>query len=415
MTAHLITGIAELWTCDPARHTPDHVVPDAAVVVEDDTVAWVGPAAGAPAADDATDVGGRCVLPGWVDSHSHLVFAGDRGAEFAARMAGAPYEAGGIAVTTEATRRASDDELRALLTARVRAAVAGGTTCLETKTGYGLTVEDEARAARLAAEQVDEVTYLGAHVVPPEYASGRADYVDLVCGPMLEAVRRYARWADVFCEEGAFDVAESRRVLLAAQEAGLGLRVHGNQLGHSGGVELAVELGAASVDHLNHLSTADVDALAGSSTVATVLPACDLSTRAPLAPARDLCDAGATLAIASNCNPGTSYTSSVAFCVATAVLQMRLTVGEAVLAATYGGARALRRSVDDVGAAAGDAGAPAAPPVGSVRAGARADLQVLDAPSATHLAYRPGMPLTWAVWRAGVLAWAHADAGPLRS
>ncbi|QQR99752.1 MAG: imidazolonepropionase [Austwickia sp.] len=424
MSSELITGIGELWSVDPqvsedpALGYGCGVLADAAVVIEDGRFAWVGPAAAAPAADTPCEVGGRAALPGWVDSHSHLVFAGDRASEFAARMAGQSYAAGGIGVTTAATRAASDDELRALLASRVREAVRGGTTYLETKTGYGLSLAEENRAARLAAEYVDEVTFLGAHLVPSEYAGGtpghdRTAYVDLVCGPMLQSVKDLVGWADVFCEEGAFDVAESRRVLTAARDAGLGLRVHGNQLGHSGGVGLAVEMGAASVDHVNHVSSADVDALASSEVVATVLPACDLSTRAPLAPARDLLDAGATVAIASNCNPGTSYTSSMNFCVATAVLQMRLTVAEAVRAATYGGARALRRDPDSH--ASPDAGGSPeggfhgdathrdgrAAPVGMVRVGARADLHVLDAPSATHLAYRPGMPLTWAVWRAG--------------
>ena len=412
MTAELITGIGELWTVDPVFDgqpggSRPGVFTDMAMILRDGLIEWIGPATGAPAADSLTDVGGRCVLPGWVDSHSHLVFAGDRSEEFAARMAGQSYSAGGIGVTTEATRAASDEQLRALIARRIAQAVAGGTTYLETKTGYGLTVEEEERSARLAAEQVDETTFLGAHLVPREYAGSagsRAEYVDLVCGPMLEAVRPHVRWMDVFCEEGAFDVDESRRVLEAGRDAGLGLRVHGNQLGESGGVALAVDMGAASVDHLNYMSDADIEALGGSSTVATVLPACDLSTRAPLAPGRRLIDAGATVAIASNCNPGTSYTTSIPFCVGTAVLQMNLTVAEAVRAATYGGARALRRSVDDVGDG-GDAGRP---PVGSLRVGARADLQVLDAPSPTHLAYRPGMPLTWRVWRGGVSSWGEA-------
>lgn len=409
MAAHLITGIGELWTVDPAtEEEPDlgygcGVIADAAVVVDEGVVAWVGRAGHAPAADGCTDVAGRAVLPGWVDSHSHLVFAGDRAAEFAARMAGQTYAAGGIGVTTSATRRTDDDTLRGLIAARVTDAVRGGTTYLETKTGYGLTVAEEARSARLAAEFVDEVTFLGAHLVPSEYAGtdpgrSRGDYVDLVCGPMLAAVRDQVSWADVFCEEGAFDVDESRRILSCCRDSGLGLRVHGNQLGHSGGVALAVELGAASVDHCNYLSETDVAALAGSRTVATVLPACDLSTRAPLAPARQLLDAGATVAIASNCNPGTSYTTSMNFCVATAVLQMGLTVAEAVRAGTLGGACAVRRAgPEHEGFSAGQDVA-----LGTVRVGSRADLHVLDAPSATHLAYRPGMPLTWGVWRAGV-------------
>lgn len=421
MTSTLITGISELWTFDPAADDPsrpggvadEQVLRDAAVVIEDDRIAWTGRASEAPAADDAVDVEGRAVLPGWVDSHSHLVFDGDRAAEFEARMAGESYSAGGIGVTTGATRSASDEHLRALVRGRIAEAAAGGTTTLETKTGYGLTVEHETRAATLlssliASGELDEATFLGAHLVPAEF-DGRAgrpgaeDYVDLVSGEMLAAVAPHVRWIDVFCEQGAFDPEQSERVLRAGATAGLGLRVHGNQLGRSGGVQLAAELGAASVDHVNHLDPADIEALAATSarptapgdrpgllavdagpTVATVLPACDLSTRAPLAPARELLDAGAAVAIASNCNPGTSYTSSMSFCVTTAVLQMHLSLAEALHAATRGGALALRRT-----------------DVGHLGIGARADLHVLDAPAAIHLAYRPGMPLTHQVWRAG--------------
>ncbi|MCC4908747.1 imidazolonepropionase [Microbacterium sp. cx-59] len=365
---------------------------DGAVVVEEGLIAWVGHSSEVPAADRRTDVGGRAMLPGWVDSHTHLVFDGDRSAEFEARMAGRPYAAGGIAVTTSATRAATDERLRALVGGRVAEAVAGGTTYLETKTGYGLNVEQETRSAVVAADLVDEVTYLGAHLVPDGMDAD--EYTDLVCGEMLDAVRPHVRWADVFCESGAFTPDQTARVLSAARAAGLGLRVHGNQMGPGQGVQLAVEYDAASVDHCNFLSAGDVDALAGSQTVATVLPACDLSTRAPLAPARRLLDAGAVLALASNCNPGTSYTTSMNFCVATAVLQMGLTIVEAVRAGTRGGARALGRDVAQV--AAGVA------PVGSVAVGHRADLHVLNAPAAIHLAYRPGMPLTWGVWRQGV-------------
>ncbi|MBW4096160.1 MAG: imidazolonepropionase [Acidobacteria bacterium] len=330
------------------------LVRDAAVVIEGERIAWLGPAEKAPAADTQTDAGGRAMLPGWVDSHTHLIFAGDRTAEFEARMAGESYSAGGIAVTTTATRETSDFDLTRLAMARVAEAVAGGTTFLETKTGYGLTVEQEARSARIASTVADAVTYLGAHLVPA--GQDAEDYTDLVCGPMLNAVLPYAQWADVFCERGAFTEEQSRKVLSACRDAGLGLRVHGNQLGAGAGVQLAVEYGAASVDHVNFLSVTDMAALASSwsgwnsadgtgapGTVATVLPACDLSTRAPLAPARELLDAGVQVAIASNCNPGTSFTSSMAFCVTTAVLQMGLSVAEAVRAATYGGALALRR------------------------------------------------------------------------
>jgi imidazolonepropionase len=371
----LITGIGELTT-----HAED--VSGTALVLEGDRVAWVGRAQDAPPADERVDVEGRAVLPGWVDSHTHLVFAGDRTAEFAARMAGKPYTAGGIAVTVDATRAATDAELTAVVRRHVAEAVAQGTTYLETKTGYGLTVADELRSAKIAAAEVDEVTFLGAHLVPGDMST--EDYVDMVTGEMLDAVAPHVRWADVFCETGAFDEDASRRVLTAAAAKGLGLRVHGNQLGPGPGVRLAVEVGAASVDHCTHLTPSDVDALAGSDTVATLLPACDLSTRQPLPDARRLLDAGATVALASNCNPGSSYTSSMAYCVTTAVLQMRMSVAEAVRAATWGGARALRR--EDIGV---------------LVPGARADVHVLNAPSVTHLAYRPGVPLTHAVWRAG--------------
>jgi imidazolonepropionase len=381
----LITGIGELTTNDDELGQLGSDRP-AALVLDGQRVSWVGPASRAPEADRRVDVAGRAVLPGWVDSHTHLVFAGDRTAEFTARMAGRSYRAGGIAVTVAATRAATDAELAANLHRHVAQARAQGTTCLETKTGYGLTVLDEARSARLAQRYSDEVTFLGAHLVPE--GSDPDEYVALVCGPMLDAVAPHVRWADVFCETGAFDAEQSRAVLTAAARRGLGLRVHGNQLGPGPGVALAVELGAASVDHCTYLTRADVDALAGSETVATLLPACDLSTRAPLPDARALLDAGVTVALASNCNPGSSYTSSMAFCVATSVLQMRMSVAEAVRAATWGGARALRR----------ERGTDA---VGVLRPGARADVHVLDAPSVTHLAYRPGVPLTWAVWQAG--------------
>ncbi|MDI6943511.1 imidazolonepropionase [Microbacterium barkeri] len=390
MGSILVTGIRELTTNEGPR------LRDAAVVIDGDRFAWVGSAADAPDADERVDADGRAALPGWVDSHTHLVFAGDRSAEFESRMAGQPYAAGGINATVSATRAASDDELRAGVARLVAEARAGGTTALETKTGYGLTVDDEARSARIAAEAVDEVTFLGAHVVPE--GADRVEYLELVTGPMLDAVAPWVTAVDVFCERGAFSAEESARVLVAATTRGLAAHVHGNQLGHGDGVRIAVEHGALSVDHLGFLTDDDVEALAatwrgdGRGTVATVLPACDLSTRMPLAPARRLIDAGAVVAIASNCNPGTSYTSSIAFCVATAVLQMGLTIEEAVRAATLGGAIALDRHVHR----------PGRPRLGVVAPGARADLQLLDAPSVSHLAYRPGMPLTSAVWRAGV-------------
>jgi imidazolonepropionase len=373
--SELLTGIAELTTHDGPTPEESTRLTRAALVVEDGRVAWIGPASEAPAADTRIDLGGRAVLPGWVDAHTHLVFAGDRAAEFEARLAGRPYAAGGIATTVAATRAASDDELRANAT-RLRAeARAGGTTRIETKTGYGLDVETEVRLARIGREVADSVTYLGAHLVPP--GVDRRAYLDLVVGPMLQAVLPSVDAIDVFCETGAFTVEESREVLRAGRAAGLRLRVHGNQLGESGGVALAAELGAASVDHVNHASAADVAALAAAQVPVVLLPAADLSTREPLAPARRLADAGVPLAIASNCNPGSSYTTSMAFCVVTAVLQQHLTLAEALWAATRGGARVLGLAE-----------------AGAIRVGGPADLHVLDAPTAAHLAYRPGVPLT---------------------
>jgi imidazolonepropionase len=375
----VITNVGELTTNDPELGR----LHDAAVVVDADRIAWIGEARRAPDADDRIDLDGAALLPGWVDTHTHLMFAGDRSAEFEARMAGRRYAAGGIAVTVAATRAASEELLEANARRLRTEAEQQGTTFLETKTGYGLDVESELRAARAAARVADSVTYLGAHVVPA--GADRRAYLDLVTGPMLEAVRPYTESIDVFCEEGAFTVDEAREILMAGRASGLALRVHGNQLGHSGGVALAVELDARSVDHCNHLSAADIALLAQSGTVATFLPACDLSTREPFGPARELVDAGGTIALATNCNPGTSFTTSMQFCVATAVLQMRLTIEEAVAAATVGAARSVGR-----------------PDRGVVRVGAMADLQALAAPSVAYLAYRPGVPLTRAVWRAGV-------------
>jgi imidazolonepropionase len=379
MASLLIDGIGELVTCDPAvgDETPLGLLPDAAVVVVDDRIAWVGAADHAPDTDERLDAGGRAVLPGFVDSHAHLVFAGDRSAEFSARMTGVPYDGGGIAATVRATREADDATLRRLVARRVAEMRAQGTTTVEIKSGYGLSVEQEARALRIAREFTSEVTFLGAHVVPP--GIGRRDYVDQVTGPMLGACAPLARWADVFCEPGsphAFDGDEARAVLTAATRAGLLLRVHGNQLGHGPGIQLAVELGAAAVDHCTFASDTDVEALAASRTVATLLPGVEFSTRSPYPDARRLIDAGVTVALATDCNPGTSYTTSVPLIVALAVREMGMTPAEAVWAVTAGGARALRR--DDIG---------------RVRPGARADLALLDAPSYQHLAYRVGVPL----------------------
>jgi imidazolonepropionase len=380
----LVTGIGELVTNDPTRGPgPLGTLSDAALVVDDGAVAWLGSASAAPDADHRIDVEGRAVLPGFVDSHSHLVFAGDRAAEFEARMSGSAYDGGGIGSTVRATRAASDEELRARLARMVAEMRAQGTTTVEIKSGYGLTVEEEARALRLAAEVTAETTFLGAHVLPPEYAGRTGEYVALVTGPMLAACAPYARWIDVFCEPAsphAFDADAARAVLGAGRRAGLGLRVHANQLSAGPGVALAVELGAASADHCSHLTDADVDALADGSTVATLLPGVEFSTRSPYPDARRLLDAGVTVALATDCNPGSCFTSSMPFCVALAVREMGMTSAEAVHAATAGGAAALRRS-----------------DIGHLGVGARAHLAVLEAPSYRHLAYRPGVPLARAL------------------
>jgi imidazolonepropionase len=378
VTTTLVTGIGLL-----ATQSEEHgELADAALIVDEDRVAWVGPAAAAPDADQRVDVEGRAVLPGFVDSHAHLVFAGDRSAEFAARMSGQPYAAGGIRTTVAATRAATDDQLRANLIRLAAELLHAGVTTFETKSGYGLDVATEQRSLRIAREVTPETTYLGAHVMPQ--GVDRSDYVDLVCGEMLAACAPSARWVDVFCEDGAFDADETRRILQAGLAAGLEPRLHANQLTEGAGVQIAVELGAASADHCTHLSAADIDALAASGTVATLLPLVEFSTRSPYPPARALLDAGATVAIATDCNPGSGFSTSMPLAIALAVREMRMTPGEAVQAATLGGAKALRRN-----------------DIGWLGAGARADFVVLDAPTYIHLAYRPGVPLIDQVWRAG--------------
>jgi imidazolonepropionase len=383
VTAIAITGIGELTTNDSevGDGSPLGLLREAAVVVEGGRISWVGAQAGVPPADRVIDLAGRAVVPGFVDSHAHLVFAGDRAAEFAARMAGTPYDGGGIGTTVAATRAADDVTLRALLADRVAEMRAQGTTTVEIKSGYGLTVAEEVRALRLASEMTSETTFLGAHVVPA--GSNREEYVRLVAGEMLTAAAPYARWIDVFCEPAsthAFDGDEARTILLAGRDRGLGLRVHGNQLAAGPGVALAVELGAASVDHCTYLSPADIDALAGGGTVATLLPGVEFATRSPYPDARKLLDAGVQIALATDCNPGTCYSSSMPLMIALAVREMHLSPGEALQAATAGGAEALRR---------GD--------IGVIAVGKAADLTMLEAPSYLHLAYRPGVPIARAL------------------
>lgn len=380
----VLTGIGELVTNTDGGDGLLGLRRDSAVVIEDGVVAWVGASSRAPAADDRIDVAGASVIPGFVDSHSHVVFAGDRSAEFAARMAGQPYSAGGIATTVTATRAASEHELIANASRLVAEMARQGTTTVEIKSGYGLTVADEERSLRVASRFTNEITFLGAHVVPAEMAEDVEGYVDLVSGNMLDACAPLARWIDVFVEEGAFDAESAVAILRAGMEAGLMARVHANQLGHGPGVQVAAEVGAASADHCTYLDPGDVDALASSGVVATLLPGAEFSTRSPYPDGRRLIDAGVVVALASDCNPGTSYTTSMPLMVALGVRECGLTPAEAIRAATAGGAAALRR-VD----------------VGYLDVGARADLIVLDAPSPVHLAYRPGVPLMRLVLRGG--------------
>jgi imidazolonepropionase len=385
VSSTVITGIGELVTCDGTSADLLGIRSNAALVIEEDVIAWIGSAAEAPAADTKINVGGRVIIPGFVDSHSHLIFAGDRAAEFTARMTGQPYDGGGIGVTVAATRAASDDELTRLLATRIAEQRALGTTTVEIKSGYGLTVADEVRALTIARQFTTEATFLGAHVLPAEYANDRAAYVDLVTGPMLEATSPYGRWIDVFCEPHsphAFDADEARHILKAGAAVGLGLRVHGNQLGPGPGVQLAVELAAASVDHCTYLDDADVDALADAAdtTVATLLPGVEFCTRSPYPNAARLLAAGVSIALATDCNPGTCYSSSVPWVISLAVREMGMTPAQALFAATAGSAKSLRRT-----------------DIGRLAVGNRADLTVLNAPSYLHLAYRPGVPIAHAL------------------
>jgi imidazolonepropionase len=384
----LVDHIGELVTNDGSRDGTLGIVRDAAVAIDGDRVVWVGDSGRAPEGLDgpAVDAGGAAAIPGFVDSHTHLVFAGDRTAEFDARMRGEPYAAGGINTTVEATVAASDDELRANVRKLADEALHAGTTHLEIKSGYGLGLVKEQRILRIAAEVTDDVTFLGAHVVPTDWKGRGEFYAEHVRGAMLDACAPLSKWCDVFCEEGAFDERQSRAILTAAKEKGLGLRVHANQLGPGPGAKLAAELGAASADHVTYLTDDDIGALADAEVVATLLPVADLSTREPWPNARGLLEAGVTVALATDCNPGTSFTTNMPIVIALAVTAMRMTPAEAVWSATAGGARALRR--DDVG---------------TLQQGARADIVILDAPSHVHLAYRPGVPLVRTVIKAGAV------------
>ena len=390
----LFTDIGQLVTATgPAGKGEQSlgIVTDAAIEVVGDRVTRVGhmsePWVSEAKASDAevVSVSGRAVIPGFVDSHTHLVFAGDRIGEFTARMSGEPYQASGIATTVTATRSSTDDELLALASERRRVARSQGTTTMEVKTGYGLSVEHEARLARVASAVGDVVTYLGAHLIPEEFTTDKDAYVDLVCGPMLDAVADHVSRVDVFLETGAFNADQARTILLAGKDRGLVPVIHGSQLGPGDAAKVAIEVGAASLDHGTFLTDDDVTLLAGSDTVVTLLPITELATKQPPPDAKRLLDAGITVAVASNMNPGSGHSSSMPLAIALAVTTMNMSPADALWSATAGGARALR--LDDRGI---------------IAQGSRADLIELDATHFAHLAYQPGMPLIRRVWQAGV-------------
>jgi imidazolonepropionase len=387
MSNLLVTDIGCLITNEASIDgTPLGIINDAAFAVTDGRVSWVGARSGVNASDyqNVISANGKAVIPGFVDSHNHLVFAGDRAIEFSARMQGQPYEAGGINYTVEQTRRASDEELRGNVSALVKDGLISGTTTVEIKSGYGLSIADELRSLEIAREFTDETTFLGAHVVPSEFKSAPEDYIAMVCGPMLDAVAQHAKWIDVFCDRGAFSPDQTRQILKAGIAKGLLPRLHANQLEPGEGIKVGVELGAASVDHISHFDDSDIAVLANSNTVATFLPGAEFSTRSKYPDARPMFSAGIQVAIASDCNPGSSYTTNMSLMVALAVREMFFTPEQALWSATKGGALALRRN-----------------DVGYLSVGAKADFTILSSNSYLHLAYRPGVNLIEQVWRNG--------------
>jgi imidazolonepropionase len=380
-----ITNIGSLVTNDRQNGTGLlGEIENAAVVIENGKISWVGNANDVQATDNLIDAHGMGVIPGFVDSHSHLLFAGDRSKEFEARMNGEKYSSGGIKSTVERTRVASDFELERNMLSLVNEMTRSGITTFETKSGYGLSVKDESRALAIAAKHTSETTFLGAHVVPVDYADKADEYVSLVTKKMVDAALPHSKWIDVFCDVGAFDQDQSREILKAGIAKGLKPRIHANQLAAGGGVQLAVELDCASADHCTHLSASDIEALAGSNTVATLLPGAEFSTRATYPDAKGLFDAGVTVALATDCNPGSSFTTSMSFCIAVAIRDMAFSPEQALWSATLGGAKALRRN-----------------DVGGISVGMNADLVLLTAPSFRHLGYRPGVDQIQQVFKDG--------------
>jgi imidazolonepropionase len=391
-----LVNIGQLVTNNSSLGTGElGVIENAAITVVAGKVTWVGASSAVDSSLPKVDAQGRSVLPGFVDSHSHIIFGGDRSQEFAARMAGVPYSAGGIKVTMAATRASSSEDLKANAQSLITEMYEAGTTTVEIKSGYGLDVETEKRSVQVAAQLTDEVTYLGAHVVAPEFANDPDAYVDLVTGEMLNACAEYSKWIDVFCDRGAFTGQQTKKILEAGISKGLLPRVHLNQLEQGDHIQMAVDLDCASADHLTYLTDQDIQTLARSQTVAGLVPACDFSTRAPHYPrGRDLLDAGVSVSLSPDCNPGSSYTTNMPFSIALAVREMHLTVDETIYAETMGGAKALRRN-----------------DVGHLSVGANADLVLLTAKNYIHLAYRPGVPLVQKVWKNGTLMFTKGDQG----
>jgi imidazolonepropionase len=385
MSQILIKDIGLLVTNDPKLgDTQLGLIKNAAMLIENGKVSWVGANESAPSSEKMIDAAGKAVVPGFVDSHNHLIFAADRSAEFSARMSGQKYSAGGITSTVTQTRAASDSDLLSNANRLVHEGLHSGTTTVEIKSGYGLTVKDEVRSLKIASELTQQTTFLGAHVVPVEYKEAADDYVELVCNQMLTEVRPYAKWIDVFCDKGAFTTTQARKILQAGIAAGLKPRLHANQLEQGDAITLGVELGAASVDHVSYFNNNDIEKLAGSKTVATLLPGAEFSTRSVYPDVRKLIQAGVNVAIASDCNPGSSYTTNMPFMIALAVREMFFTPEQALWSATKGGALALQ--LEDVG---------------HLSVGARADFVILKESSYIHLAYRPGVNIIDEVWQHG--------------
>ncbi len=395
MSGLLLTGIGHLTT-----HDGDPIT-DAVVAIDETTITYAGSESDSPAQEgrELVDCEGRAVIPGFVDAHTHLVFAGDRSDEFARRLSGESYadiaaSGGGILSTVSATRAASEEQLFDLGAARVWNMIRSGTTTLEIKSGYGLDLTTELRLLRVARRIGEELpvtvrtTFLGAHSVPVEFRSDRDGYIDLVTDEMIPAAAALADYCDVFVEQGAFSVEEARRILEAAKVKGLQGRVHAEQLSHGGGAALAAELGAASADHLDHATEEDASALADAGVTAVLVPGASYSLRSSQAPGPMLWDAGCIVALATDCNPGTSYLESMGLVISLAVVEMGLSANQALWAATRGGALSL-----------------GLPDRGLLARGQMADLAIIDAPTPTHIPYRPATNLAWATIQGG--EWAH--------